>query len=186
MRFDNIIIGGGLSGLVCAIESARKGLRTAIEAWQLLGPDAPQLIVAGTGPLEAWAKENAPDTVTFTGQLPHGTLTELLAQSRAALCPSLCYESFALIPAEAHAVGTPVLASDLGNVGAAVQEGIDGLHFAPGNAAALADAVRKLQNVGETFDLTAMQQKACQAYNAEQNYRELMTIYREIMRNENS
>ncbi len=78
------------------------------------------------------------------------------------------------------------LASDLGNVGAAVQEGIDGLHFAPGNAAALADAVRKLQNVGETFDLTAMQQKACQAYNAEQNYRELMTIYREIMRNENS
>ena len=71
-------------------------------------------------------------------------------------------------------------------VGAAVQEGIDGLHFAPGNAAALADAVRKLQNVGETFDLTAMQQKACQAYNAEQNYHELMTIYREIMRNENS
>ena len=55
-----------------------------------------------------------------------------------------------------------------------------------GNAAALADAVRKLQTVGETFDLTAMQQKACRAYNAEQNYRELMTIYREIMRNENS
>ena len=137
-------------------------------------------------PLEDWAKENATDTVTFAGQLPHGTLTELLAQSRAALCPSLCYESFALIPAEAHAVGTPVLASDLGNVGAAVQEGMDGLHFAPGNAAALADAVRKLQTVGETFDLTAMQQKACRAYNAEQNYRELMTIYREIMRNENS
>ena len=160
-RKNQIVFAGRLEEL--------KGLRTAIEAWQLLGPDAPQLIVAGTGPLEAWAKENAPDTVTFTGQLPHGTLTELLAQSRAALCPSLCYESFALIPAEAHAVGTPVLASDLGNVGAAVQEGIDGLHFAPGNAAALADAVRKLQNVGETFDLTAMQQKACQAYNAEQN-----------------
>lgn len=58
------------------------------------------------------------------------------------------------------AVGTPVLASDLGNVGAAVQEGIGRPGtLAPGNAAALADAVRKLQNVGETFDLTAMQQK---------------------------
>lgn len=32
------------------------------------------------------------------------------------------------------------------------RRGLDGLHFAPGNAAALADAVRKLQNVGETFD----------------------------------
>ena len=43
-----------------------------------------------------------------------------------------------------------------------------------------------LEYEGERIDLTAMHQKACQAYNAEQNYRELMTIYREIMRNENS
>lgn len=163
-----------------------KGLRTAIEAWQLLGPDAPQLVVAGTGPLDKWARQNAPATVTFTGQLPHETLTQLLAQSQAALCPSLCYESFALIPAEAHALGTPVLASDLGNVGAAVQEGVDGLHFAPGDAAALADAVRRLQTQGPAFDLAAMQQKACSAYNAEQNYRQLITIYREIIRNERS
>ena len=61
-RKNQIVFAGRLEEL--------KGLRTAIEAWQLLGPDAPQLIVAGTGPLEAWAKENAPDTVTFTGQLP--------------------------------------------------------------------------------------------------------------------
>lgn len=163
-----------------------KGLRTAIEAWKLLGPDAPQLIVAGTGPLEEWARQNAAETVTFTGQLPHEVLTQLLAQSQAAVCPSLCYESFALIPAEAHALGTPVLASDLGNVGAAVQEGVDGLHFAPGSAEALADAVRRLQTQGAAFDLTAMQKKACEAYDAEQNYRQLMTIYREIIRNERS
>ena len=50
-RKNQIVFAGRLEEL--------KGLRTAIEAWQLLGPDAPQLIVAGTGPLEAWAKENA-------------------------------------------------------------------------------------------------------------------------------
>lgn len=30
MKYDNIIIGGGLSGLVCGIESARSGRKTAI------------------------------------------------------------------------------------------------------------------------------------------------------------
>lgn len=30
MKFDNIIIGGGLSGLICAIESSKSGRRTAI------------------------------------------------------------------------------------------------------------------------------------------------------------
>lgn len=30
MKFDTIIIGGGLSGLVCGIECARSGRKTAI------------------------------------------------------------------------------------------------------------------------------------------------------------
>ena len=34
-----------------------------------------------------------------------------MAESRAVVAASLCYESFALVPAEAHALGTPVLAS---------------------------------------------------------------------------
>ena len=38
-----------------------------------------------------------------------------MAESRAVVAASLCYESFALVPAEAHALGTPVLASGIGN-----------------------------------------------------------------------
>lgn len=33
-----------------------KGLRTVIEAWRILGKDAPLLLVAGDGPLADWAK----------------------------------------------------------------------------------------------------------------------------------
>ena len=54
-----------------------------------------------------------------------------MAESRAVVAASLCYESFALVPAEAHALGTPVLASGIGNVGASVRPGFDGLCFAP-------------------------------------------------------
>lgn len=158
-----------------------KGVRTALEAWKLLGPDAPRLIVAGTGPLEDWMHRHAPGTVTFVGQLPHRELAALLARCQAVLCPSLCYESFALVPAEAHAAGTPALVSDLGNVGAAVREGVDGLHFAPGDAASLADAVRRLAGLGPTLDLPAIRRDALQAYGRQTGYRRLIEIYQQIL-----
>ncbi len=136
-RQNRVIFAGRLEEL--------KGLRTALTAWRLLGDAAPELVVAGTGPLETWAKAEAVGLpVTFAGQLPRAALHALTAASRAALAPSLCYESFGLWPAEAHLLGTPVLASDIGNIGASVTPGVDGLRFAPGDAAALAAAVRAL------------------------------------------
>ena len=98
-----------------------------------------------------------------------------MAESRAVIAASLCYESFALVPAEAHALGTPVLASDLGNVGASVRPGIDGLRFAPGNAAALAGAVKALSAM--QFDCTAIAAAARRTYSEEENYRALLRLY---------
>ena len=92
-----------------------KGLRTVIEAWRILGRDAPLLLVAGDGPLADWAKAQNLPKVQFVGQLPRDALHRLMAESRAVVAASLCYESFALVPAEAHALGTPVLASGIGN-----------------------------------------------------------------------
>ncbi|MCI6176604.1 glycosyltransferase family 4 protein [bacterium] len=171
-RENQIVFAGRLEEL--------KGLRTAVEAWKLLGPDAPRLIVAGDGPLANWVRENAPATITLAGRVSHGALLDLLAASKAALCPSLCYEGQPLVPIEAHAVGTPVLASNLGNVGGAVEEGVDGLHFAPGDAAALADAVRRLDALGERLDPAALRDRTLAAYGTEESYRRLMAVYREI------
>ena len=178
-RKNQIVFAGRLEEL--------KGLRTAIEAWNLLKQDAggsaaPELIVCGIGPLQDWARQAAAGAnVSFRGQVSHAALHALLAESRAALAPSLCYESFALVPAEAHALGTPVLASDLGNVGAAVREGVDGLHFAPGDPAALADAVRRLNAAAQAMDPAAMRKNALAAFAPEENYRRLMAIYRKIL-----
>lgn len=156
-----------------------KGIRTALQAWALLrDEDPPTLIVCGTGPLEEECRAAAQGlAVRFVGYLPKEQLYALLRESQAALCPSLCYESFALVPAEAHALGTPVLASDLGNVGAAVNPGVDGLRFVPGDAAALADAVRRLPTAAPAMDLPAMQAAALAAYGPEPNYQQLMALY---------
>ena len=153
-----------------------KGLRTVLEAWKLLGDDAPRLVVAGSGPLEGWARDNATPQVEFVGRLTRAGLHHAMAESRAVVAASLCYESFALVPAEAHALGVPVLASDLGNVGDAVTEGFNGLHFAPGDAAALAQAVRRLDTV--RFDRTAIRAEAAIRISPEENYQTLMQIYR--------
>ena len=119
-----------------------KGLRTVIEAWRILGKDAPLLLVA---------------------------------ESRAVVAASLCYESFALVPAEAHALGTPVLASGIGNVGASVRPGFDGLCFAPGDPAALAGAVRAMSAM--QFDCTAISNATCRRFSAEENYKTLLKLY---------
>ena len=153
-----------------------KGLRTVLEAWKLLGDAAPHLVVAGSGPLEGWARDNATPQVEFVGRLTRAGLHHAMAESRAVVAASLCYESFALVPAEAHALGVPVLASDLGNVGDAVTEGFNGLHFAPGDAAALAQAVRRLDTV--RFDRTAIRAEAAIRISPEENYQTLMQIYR--------
>lgn len=152
-----------------------KGLPTALEAWRLLGEDAPDLLVAGEGPLGDWARQNAGPRVRFLGQLAPAELHRHMAESRAVVAASLCYESFALVPAEAHMVGTPVLASGLGNVGASVRPGIDGLCFAPGDAAALAGAVKALSAM--QFDCGAMAAAARRTYSEEENYRALLRLY---------
>ena len=174
-RKNQVVFAGRLEEL--------KGLRTAIEAWRLLenDPAAPKLLLCGAGPLEGWARENAGENVEFLGQISHEALCALLAESRAALAPSLCYESFALVPAEAHAMGTPVIASDLGNVGAMVREGVDGLRFAPGDPEALANAVRRLPDLEAKADPAAIRAEAVQKFGREENYRELAEIYQDIL-----
>jgi len=153
-RENQILFAGRLEEL--------KGLPVVLEAWRRLGPQAPKLLVAGSGPLDTWAKENAPDTVEFIGQLNREALHRAMTASRAVVAASLCYETFALVSAEAQLLGTPVLASDIGNIGQSVEPGVTGLRFAPGDASALAEAVRALD--GAKFDETTIQTHARARY----------------------
>ena len=129
----------------------------------------------GEGPLGDWARAQNLPNVQFLGQLPRAELHARMAESRAVVAASLCYESFALVPAEAHALGTPVLASGLGNVGASVQPGFDGLCFAPGDANALVGAVRAFGQM--SFDCNAIAARARRTYSEDENYNALMRFY---------
>lgn len=153
-----------------------KGVRILLEAWKLLGENAPRLLLCGEGTLKSWCedyiREHALRRVEMRGLVPHNQLLPLIAQARALILPSQWYEGFPMNIPEAHAAGTPVIGSDLGNVGDLVRAG-GGLTFRPDSAEELAAAVRRAAT--EPISLHPIR-----GTEAEENYARLMQIYNTI------
>lgn len=77
----------------------------AIEAFRTNGK---RLVIAGKGERLEELRRSAPSNVTFTGALPFPEVKRYLAKARALIFPGV--EDFGIIPVEALASGTPVIA----------------------------------------------------------------------------
>jgi glycosyltransferase involved in cell wall biosynthesis len=108
-----------------------------------------RLTVAGDGPLrpaveEAVAARGLGASVDLLGEVANGPwLWDLYRRSHAFLHVSLT-EGLPQVLVEAHAAGTPVVATDVGGVGAALAGGQRGLLVPPRDAAAAAAALERL------------------------------------------
>ena len=138
----------GLNGHTVAFAgrlTAQKSLGVALEA---LGATAGvTLVLAGDGderaPLEGRAAAlGLAERVRFLGPQPRERVLELFHAADAAILSS-SWENFPHTVVEALAVGTPVLASRVGGVAEVVRDGENGLLFPPGDAPALAQAIRR-------------------------------------------
>jgi glycogen(starch) synthase len=124
-----------------------KGVQDLIAAVPRLRRRHPglRLVVAGTGPAAEELREQARAlrlgrSVAFAGFVPDADLAALVAAADCAVVPSR-YEPFGLVALEATAAGTPVAVADVGGLAEIVADGRTGVRFAPGDPAALADAV---------------------------------------------
>lgn len=104
------------------------------------------LVLAGEGPererVEALALELGLDgRVRFLGAQSRAAVFELFRAADASLLSS-SWESFGLVVAEALAVGTPVLATNVGGVGEVLVDGRNGLLVPPRDPEALGEAIR--------------------------------------------
>ena len=122
-----------------------------------------RLVVVGDGPDATRVRAAAGPNVEFTGEVTRERLRELLRGARAFVFAA--EEDFGILPLEAQAVGTPVIAFGRGGV-LETMRGLDdrtptGVFFAEQTPAAIADAVR-------TFEAAAarIRPEACRA-NAE-------------------
>jgi glycosyltransferase involved in cell wall biosynthesis len=138
----------GLDGATLAFAgrlTAQKSLGRALEA--IAAAEGVRLVIAGDGPdratLEGRARElGIADRVSFLGAQPRARIVELFRAADGTILSS-SWENFPHTVVEALAVGTPVLAMEAGGVAEVVRDGVNGLLVAPGDTAALAEAVRR-------------------------------------------
>lgn len=161
--------------------SPEKGIVTLLAAWRQLPRPVPLRII-GTGPLAPMVEAAAAElpNVEWLGPQPASEVARLMGDALAVIFPSEWYETFGRVAIEAQAVGTPVIAANIGAIAELVGEGRTGIYFAPGDAADLAARVDWAWT--HRADLAEMGRRARQEYEAkytaEKNYAMLMAIYR--------
>jgi colanic acid/amylovoran biosynthesis glycosyltransferase len=83
--------------------------------------------------------------VTFRGAVPNGSLPDLLAQADVMLHLAH-YEGFGICALEAQASSIPVVASKVGGLGEAIEDGVTGFLVAPGDVDAAVEKLMLLAN----------------------------------------
>lgn len=160
-----------------------KGIDILLQAWKMLGKEAPKLIIYGTGTMESWCKkyilENNLISVELKGFVSNDIVREFIAYAKALILPTQWYEGFPMGIVEAFSVGTPVICSDLGNAGCLVTEGINGCKFKADSAQELVQAVKRLKEYGD------IRQKVrniyMKNYTEEESYRIMKKIYNQLV-----
>lgn len=96
-----------------------------------------RLIVLGDGRFRAHLESIAGPETTFLGAAPDDVLLDMYRRCRAVLMPGI--EDFGIVPVEAMACGTPVLATGAGGAVDTVVPGRTGALLAPGDDATVID-----------------------------------------------
>jgi len=116
-----------------------KRIDLAIAACRLAG--APLRIV-GVGPDRERLERQSDGSVTFLGQLSDDAIRREYRNAKAVILPGA--EDLGIVPVEAQACGTPVVALARGGALESVIDGETGVFFAESSARSLADALDRL------------------------------------------
>ncbi|MET0165150.1 MAG: glycosyltransferase family 4 protein [Vicinamibacterales bacterium] len=112
-----------------------------------------RLLVVGDGPERASLEMNLAGrglghAVHLTGAVPPGEVPKLLASMDLGVAPYPELQTFYFSPLKVYeymAAGLPVVASRIGQLTYLIQHGVTGLHCAPGDSSAFADAFVRLK-----------------------------------------
>ena len=138
----------GLTELVRAVVSLPRDVAFTVE---IRGPASDPFTKAYAAELRALAGDDP--RIRFEGAVPPSEVPRVLAGLDALLIPSMWFENGPTIALEAMAVGTPIIASGVGNLAEIIEDGRTGRLVAPGDVDALANAIREVsKNAASTID----------------------------------
>jgi glycosyltransferase involved in cell wall biosynthesis len=143
--------GGGF--LIVSALVPYKRVETAIEACGIAGAS---LTIVGRGPEEARLRRLAGPDVDFKGWLSDEAIRDLYGRAAAVLLPGP--EDFGMVPVEAQACGTPVVALKAGGACETVVDGITGVLVEDGSPKGFAEGLARLRAL--TFDPAAIRANA--------------------------
>ena len=166
-----------------------KGGETMLRAMKRLEGTRAVLNVHGdfrpeSDPHHAALARLAGGNVRFHGRFDNARLSEVYAEIDVLLVPSVWWENSPITIHEAFLTRTPVVASGIGGMAEFVRDGVDGLHFAAGNDADLAQKLRRFLDEPDLLarlggDPPAVKTIADDAAATEYRYRALCCVVRE-------
>jgi glycosyltransferase involved in cell wall biosynthesis len=129
-----------------------KGAHVLLEALKEMPSDSVQVSLYGAevalqqtyADLLRQAVDDLPVYAQLRGPYQRAELSAILAQHDVCVMPSICEETFSLVTREALHAGLPVIAARRGALPEAIQDGRNGLLFAPNDATDLRRCLRRL------------------------------------------
>ena len=106
------------------------------------------------------------------GFLDNKEVLKIVRHSKAVILPTQLYEGFPMVLVESFSCGTPVIGSNIGNVGNIIKDGVNGLHFIYSSSEDLVKKVKQLNDmVYSTYN------DYLKNYTPQKNYEMLLDIY---------
>ena len=160
--------------------TVEKGIETLLAAWKLLqGRVLLKVVGEATSASQESPVSRGMQGLEWLGRQSPERVRTLMKGAVVLLFPSLWYEAFGLVIAEAYAAGVPVIAGSHGSMAELIEHGRTGLHFRLDDPGDLAEKVTWLWSHPEARAQMsrAARREFERKYSAEQNYRALMDIY---------
>lgn len=123
-----------------------KRIDVIVEAFNWLGWP---LVITGDGPERDRLQARALDNITFLGHVSDEERTQLMARARAVIVAAL--EDYGLVPVEANASGTPVIAYGAGGVLDTQVHGKTGLLFRRQTPGSIQSALLQAQDINWNY-----------------------------------
>lgn len=166
----------------------RKGVADLISSLKDIDCNGYKIIIAGVGPEEENLKELVDkyqiSNIEFVGWINENEKEKILLNSNFTILPSY-NEGMPMSILESMSYGTPVLATNVGDIPTVISNDLNGLLYEPGDLKQLTKKLKKILNMNEkTWDEMSRNARSTieEEFSEENYFEKIIVLYNELCR----